>query len=134
MRYEGRAIPVSRGGISFKGRKKIVVPDQGLSLKDILDRFVRGEVLPVGMSHQFGDEDQDNPLNVDLEKLAVADLVDKEEYKEQLKEVKRKYDIQEMEIAVRKKAAEDEAAKKKDALRIKKAAEKYAKENLAGSA
>lgn len=94
MKYVAIAIPDPSVGQDYSKEKDIVVPNQSMSLKEILDRFTREQSLPVGMDVQDGDPDLDNPLNVDLEKMAVADLVDKEEYKNSLKEINRKWDFQ----------------------------------------
>lgn len=106
-----------------------VVPDQSLSLQEILDRFVRNEELPVDMGGEYGDEDDDNPLNVDLEKLKDADLVDKAEYMEQLKEVKTAYDKQENQRIAYEQAEAEKKAKLAEEKRIRIAARKLAKGN-----
>lgn len=83
-------------GLDLSKQEVLVVPDQSLSIQEILDRFTIGEELPIGRGVQYGeDEDMDNPLNVDLEKMADADLVDKAEYTEKLREVQRRYEKQE---------------------------------------
>lgn len=102
-------------GIDFSDIPDMVVPDQGMSLREILDRFVRNEPLPVDMGGQFGNEDLDNPLNIDLEKMARADLTDKADYYNALEEIKKSYKAQE-------KAAENakaEAARKAEIERIR---------------
>lgn len=111
MKFINTALPKPSEGISFIGIKDEVVPDQSMSLQEILERFTRGEAIPVGMQTETGDEDLDNPLNVDLEKMKFADLTDKAEYSEKLEEVKRSYDKQEKKKAA-KIAAETAAAQK----------------------
>jgi len=61
-------------GQSFAHVKKVVVPMQSMSLREILRRFVRKESLPV--SHEGTYEDR---YDYDLEKLAHEDLTVKEE-------------------------------------------------------
>lgn len=125
MKFKKSSIPVPSEGTDYSNEVDQVVPDQSMSLDEILTRFTRGEQLPVGMDVQEGD-DSDNPLNVDLEKLANSDLVDKEEFIDKLKELQSQYNKQEKE------KAEKEAEKKRkefealDAKRIRIAAKKLA--------
>lgn len=123
IRFRSIGTPDESVGQSFKGQQKIVVPNQSLSLEEILDRFTRGEPLPIGKDFNYDEEGDD-----DLEKVAAGDLVDREEYVEKLKETKRRYDVQEKKrasaeharleklavekIEADKKAAAEEAAKK----------------------
>lgn len=126
--FKKGAWPAPAPGEDYSQEIDQVVPDDSLSLEEILIRFTRGEALPVGHDVQDG-EDSDNPLNVDLEKLRNSDLVDKEEFIEKLKEVQRKYDAQEKEkAAVEEKKRQEEFARK-DAKRIRLAARKLAKES-----
>lgn len=60
-------------GQSFKGVKKHVVPNQSLTLKEILRRFVRKEPLAIGRDGIYNDS-----LG-DLEKLANADITEQME-------------------------------------------------------
>lgn len=134
MKWISKSIPVPSEGQDFSNAVDQLVPDQSMSLQEIIKRFTRGEALPVGMETNPGDEDLDNPLNVDLEKLANADLVDKDEYKDKLKEVQRKYDAQEKAKAKKKAEADKAAVKAADEERIRLAAEKLAKESSGKSA
>lgn len=85
MEFKSNAIPGASKGIRIKGKSQ-VVPNQSLSLKEILERFTRNEPLPVG--HDVSsDEDGDE----DLEKLKHADLVDKFEYIDKLKAVQKEH-------------------------------------------
>lgn len=90
---------------SFKGSQKLTTPNQSLSLKEILRRFVRRESLPAlkqGMyEERFGD----------LEKLSKADIVIQmekaDEIKNQIKDFnKRQKDREEKEAEAKKKASE----------------------------
>lgn len=122
------AVPEPSVGEDYSKIVSLVRPDQSLSLQEILDRFTRGESLPVEFQAEFGADDPDNPLNVDLEKLQHADLVEKAEYIEKLKAISENYRKQEASKA-KKKADEDrQAAIKADEERILRAAEKLAKE------
>lgn len=96
-------------GSSYKGQdfSKVVdmtVPDQSLSLQEILERFVRNEPLPIGKGGEYDDDaDLDNPLSIDLEKIARADMTEVMEYYNALEDLKKRYDAQE------KKAAQEKA-------------------------
>lgn len=66
--------------VSFRGVKRMTVPGQSLSLREIVRRFVRREALPVNAKdgvyeHRFGD----------LEKISKLDLVEQHEIIDSLK-------------------------------------------------
>jgi len=126
MRFKSIAIPKVTQGVSFVGEVDQVVPDQSMSLAYILERFTRGEAVPVGHEGHF-DEESD----IDLEKLQKADLVDKAEYVERLEDVKKRHEKQEKAKAVKKAEADALAAKVAEEKRIRIAARKLAKENSA---
>lgn len=115
MKFKSIALPKPSEGVDYKSEKDEVVPDQSMSLEYILQRFTRGEPLSVGHDVTFVEE-VPGFLDVDLEKLATSDLVDKEEYIDMLRKVKVAYDKQE------KKKADDKAAE--DALKAKAAEQK----------
>lgn len=99
-------------GQDYSNVVDLTIPDQSLSLQDILERFTRNETLPVDMGGEFGDEDFDNPLNVDLEKMGRADLTEKADYYNALEQLKKRYKAQEKAEAdkaeaIAKKAEED---------------------------
>jgi len=64
---------------SFAGVKKVVVPKQSMSLREIVRRFVRRESLPV--SHEGVYENRFG----DLEKMRNLDIVDQLEIADDLK-------------------------------------------------
>jgi len=128
MKYKGKAIPKPSPGVDFTNEKSIVVPDQSMSLEEILRRFTRSESLPVGKKTEYGDE-SDNPLNVDLEKLAKSDITERHEYMDKLDEVQKQYNRQEKIKAEDLKKAEAERAKIAEQKRINLAAKRLAKEN-----
>lgn len=130
MKVVKHAYPPPSEGIDYSKEVDQVVPDQSLSLEEILHRFTRGESLPVGMETQDGYEDE-NPLNIDLEKLANSDLVDKEEFIGKLKALQHEYNVQEKKKAEQTEQERQKEFAKKDAARIKRAAQKLAKDNLA---
>lgn len=120
MKFKSIASPLPSAGVKFVG-KKIVIPNQALSLKEILERFTRGEPLEIGRDTTWDDGEDD------LEKVAASDLVDKEEFVDRMKEVSTKYQKQEKSKAAklaaeREKKAVDQIAA--DKLAAEKAAEK----------
>lgn len=66
-------------GQSFVGQKKLTVPSQNLSLREIIRRFVRREALPQSKDGLYEDRFGD------LEKLSRMDIVEKMEKVEELK-------------------------------------------------
>lgn len=114
-------ISKSAYGQAYKGQDfskvpDITLPDQSLSLQEILDRFTRNEPLPVDMGGEYsGEDDFDNPLNVDIEKLARADITEKAEYYNALEELKKRYMDQEKKVL----EEEETARKKAEAERIR---------------
>jgi len=76
---------VPRKGQDFTKSKKYVVPNQSMTLKEILRRFVKKESLPALKEGVYIETDYD------LEKLSKADLTEQHEVIEELKKkVKRK--------------------------------------------
>jgi len=67
-------------GQSFEGQPVLTVPNQSLSLKEILERFVRREALPVMKQGVY------NTQLGDLEKLANEDITVQMERVQELKE------------------------------------------------
>jgi len=120
------AFPEPSLGEDFKKIPKILVPDQSLSLKEILTRFTRGEAVPVGKQGEFDDE-----ADEDLEKLANADLVDKAEFIDRMEQIRRAHDKQEKAKAKREAEAKLADAKAAEDKRVRIAARKLAKQNLA---
>lgn len=116
MNYKSYALPSPSIGVAISG-KKIVVPNQSLSIEEILQRFTRNEALPIGQEVQYHESDDD------LEKISHMDLVDKAEYAETLKETQRVYKKQE---AVKAKAEKDRLLAEAKA-EAKKEAEKASK-------
>lgn len=71
--------PVKVTGKSFVGVKRQTVPNQSLSLREIVKRFIRREPLPVAKEGYFEDRFGD------LEKISKADIVVQLERAEELK-------------------------------------------------
>ena len=89
-------------GQSFVGVKRVTVPNQSMSLREIVRRFVRRESVPTlsqdGVYEtRFGD----------LEKLKSADMFDQFEEAERLRGLVNDFDARE------KKAAQEKAAQEK---------------------
>lgn len=113
MKFKGKAIPQPSEGLVITEVDQ-VVPDQSLSLKEILKRFVRHEALPIGNNASFGngqDPEGDSPLNIDLEKAAHWDLVERQEFKQKVEDMQRQYESQEK--SKREKAHAEKVAKDK---------------------
>lgn len=106
--------------------KKLVVPNMSMSLQEILERFTRGESLEIGRDPVFDEEG-----DVDLEKMKVADLVDRAEFVEKLKATQKQFDKEEKERRKAHQAALDKLAVEKIAA-DKLAAQKAAEENSKG--
>lgn len=71
-------------------QKKLTLPSQSLTIREILKRFTRGEKVSVG-TQTFHEDFQD----VDLEKLKYADLIDRAEFSEKLKQISETFKTQE---------------------------------------
>lgn len=100
MNYKSYAVPVVSIGTVVNG-KKLVVPNQAMSLHEILERFTRNEQLPIGKDVQYHESDDD------LEKISHLDMVDRAEYVEKLVETQQVYKRQE---AKKEKAAKEKIA------------------------
>lgn len=124
MRFKSIACPEPSKGQSFEGVIDQLVPDQSMSLKEILERFTRGESVYAGNNVSF-DDDSD----VDLEKLGNSDLVDKAEYKDHLKEIQKKYEKQEQKKIAKLKDDQKKQAEEQLAKKIRMEARKLAKES-----
>lgn len=120
MKFRTESIPTPTKGISFAGIKDQVVPDRSMSLKYILERFTRGEAVPVAHETSEGVQEED------LEKIRHADLVDKAEYKEKLEEVKKAYDKQEKAKLKKQRELDEQKAQEELQAKIKEEAKKLA--------
>lgn len=127
MKYKNTAIPAPWEGVSFEGIPDEVVPDQSMSLQEIIERFTRGEPVAVGKEGHYGDDDVDTDESYDASKMASADLVDQAEFIEAQKEIVKAWERQEAKKKAAEKKAADEAAKKAEEERIAKAAEELVK-------
>lgn len=90
-------------GQSFVGVKRVTVPNQSLSLRDILQRFVRRESLPVLQEGFYEDRFGD------LEKIKEEDITQKHERVNELKDVVSKGRKAEKEAAEKAKADKKKA-------------------------
>ena len=89
MKFKSQALPAPSKGVKG-GRPKLVVPDQSMSLKEILQRFVRKEPLPVSHRGSFGSEgeidpESDSEFNIDQEKAKSWDLTEKQEFADKVR-------------------------------------------------
>lgn len=117
MKFKSIASPKPAKGM-VTGKKQ-VVPDQNMSLEEIISRFTRGEALAIGRETSFDDGDDD------LEKVKQMDLVDREEYVNKLKNTQKEYSKQEKAKATAhaKKLREEALAKIEAEEREKKASQ-----------
>jgi len=76
-------------GQDYSKEVKLTVPNQSMSLEEILGRFVRNEPLQIGKDVNYHESDDD------LEKLARLDPVDKTAYIRKMQEVQDKFQKQE---------------------------------------
>lgn len=115
MKFKSNAFPKPCLGQKEFG-PVLVVPNQAMSLEEILERFTRGEPVAVGRDISYHESDDD------LEKVSKMDLVDRDEYIEKLKQTQKDFDKQE----------KRKAAKEREKL-VKEAAEKLAAEKQKAS-
>lgn len=121
MKFKSLSTPGGSPGVVIEWGKELVVPNQALTLREILERFTRNQPVAVGRDVSY-DEGED-----DLEKVAAMDLVDKAEFVEKLKKTQRDFESQEKAKA---KAIQDKAyaeAVKLAAKAVKKSAASAAK-------
>lgn len=134
--FFSNAMPPVDKGLDCSEWPEITVPNDAISLEEMLRRFTVGEPLDVEHSGNYvddlseDDEYTDPALaGVDLEKMAKADLVDKEEFIGRLKKSRETFEAQEKEKrdkeeAERKEREEEETyqriLKKKEAAKPKK--------------
>lgn len=83
MKFISIANPTPSEGVGFDQTKDLVVPEQGLGLKEILERFVRGESIPVGKQTYY-DDLSENEEGFDYEKIPKMDLTEIQELKDVL--------------------------------------------------
>lgn len=77
---------------------KMVVPNQALTMQEILERFTRGEALPIGKEFNFWEGDED------LEKISKLDITQRMEFIEHQKDVKKRWEEQERKREIREEA------------------------------
>jgi len=128
IKFKSVAYPKPSEGVSYKDVVDQVVPDDSMSLQEILERFTRREELPIGRPHSFGNPEVERVLDVDLEKVQFADLTEKEEFRQTVAKVRETYNKQMAEKAANDKKKAAEAAKAAEEKRIRLAARRLAKE------
>lgn len=88
MEFKSTSIPTPSEGVIFNEKDDMVIPDQGLSLKEILERFTRGETLELGKQTWYEpDLDEDSESLIDYDKLRGLDLTELEAMKTQIAEL-----------------------------------------------
>lgn len=89
-------------GQDFSKEEVLTLPNQAMSLQEILERFVRNEPLAIGKDVNFHESEDD------IEKLRRLDPVDRAAYIRKMQEVQDKFNLQEQK---RKEAMEEKARK-----------------------
>lgn len=89
MKFKSIAAPQPSVGESYLNEVRQTVPDQNMSLAEILERFTRNEALPIGKAVNYHESDDD------LEKVQNMDLVDRQEFAEKLTKTQKDYEKQE---------------------------------------
>lgn len=127
IKFKSVAYPTPSDGVSYKDVEDQVVPDDSMSLQEILERFTRREELPIGRAHSYGNPDVERVLDIDLEKVQFADLTERDAFREQVAQVRATYEKQMAAKAAIDKQKAAEAAKAAEEKRIRLAARKLAK-------
>lgn len=91
MKFKNSAVEPPRAGIDYTKEVELTVPDDAMSLQEIIERFVRGEELAIGKDVSFHESEDD------LEELNRMDMVDKAAYIKRMKEVQNQFEAQEAE-------------------------------------
>jgi len=120
VKFKAIVYPAPSAGTRAQNKKgKLTVPDSSMSLKEILNRFVRNEAVPVGRNVTWHESDDD------LDKIAHADLTEQAEFVEKQKETQRKYDREQKEATRKRREAlkEEERAKMRAELEKEKKTE-----------
>lgn len=131
MKFKSVAIPAPSKG-EPGGRPSLVVPDQSMSLRDILTRFVRKESLPVAHAATYGSEgsidpESDSEFNIDQEKAKSWDLTEKDEFAEKVRAKHAEHHAAEQEKLKKAKADAEAKAKAEYDKRVRLEARKLAK-------
>lgn len=114
MSFKSLCSPKPAKGQDYRGVKVLTVPNQAMTLEEILTRFVRGEALNIGREVNYYDSDDD------LEKVAKGDLTERDEFVEKQRDIQKRWEKQEKEKA--KKVAEEEREKIREQIRQEEAA------------
>lgn len=91
LSFKQKAIPNPSDGLDLSGEELITVPDQSLSLQEILDRFTRKESLPIANDGLY-ENDNDEVGETDLGKFHAMDIVDQYSHIENMFEKQKRYE------------------------------------------
>lgn len=98
-------------GVSFKGVQSLTLPNDALTIRQIIKRFIRNQSLPIEKEGAYLD------IGEDVEKIRTADFTEREEFldrhKTKLNRIKK--DLEDKEAAS-KKAAEEKAEADRQAI------------------
>lgn len=134
MKFKSIAIPEPDKGCAHGKpvRVSIAVPNQSMSLREMLQRFVRKEPLPVAHSGHYGsdgeiDPDSDSEFNIDQEKAKGWDLTEKEEFADKVRAKHAEWHALEQEKKRKEKAEAELKAKAEWEKKVRIEARKLAK-------
>lgn len=108
LTYKKFAIPSPSEGLDLSNEEKLTLPDQAMSLQEILDRFTRKESLPIATDGLY-ENDNDEVSEMDLGKFHALDITEQYSHIENMWEKQKRYE-DELEQA-RLQALEDAKAK-----------------------
>lgn len=91
IQFKTRAIPEPSEGLDLSGEELLTVPDQAMSLQEILDRFTRKESLPIATDGLY-ENDTDDVGEIDLGKFHAMDIVDQYSHIENMFEKQQRYE------------------------------------------
>lgn len=130
FQYRKSADIVLTKGLDLSDEEVLVVPDQSMSLEEILHRFVRGDELNIGGDIGYGDnqdEDLDNPLSVDVEKIRHMDLVELDELRERVQDARKRFETDEKDRKAKAEAEAEKRSKEREEAEERKFEERMAK-------
>lgn len=105
--FKSIACPEPAKGVVLSG-KKLVVPNQAMSLEETLARFTRGEPLEVGQEVNYYDD-----ADEDYSKLERLDLTERDEYLQKQRAIQNRFKKQEAaKLAASEQRLKDEALEK----------------------
>lgn len=96
------------------GGPLITVPDEAMSIREILEKFTEGIDMAVEKQAVYGEEDADFDLGIDLEKVNQLDLFDRQELAREYGEMLQRKVADHNAAVLARGAAQEEAARNAD--------------------